>query len=50
MQPREHSSKNIKTLGIASVGVDLYLAEFAHEIIDLTAVKDQAEFGRLNYT
>jgi hypothetical protein len=48
MQPREHSSKYNKTLGIAPVGLDLYLADFVLETIDSTVVKDKAELGRLN--
>lgn len=44
MQPREYSSKHNKTLGIASIGIDIYLTDFAHKIINSTAVKDKQSY------
>jgi hypothetical protein len=34
---------NVKTLGIASISVDLYLADFAYEIIDSTTKENEKE-------
>ena len=39
-----------KTLGIASISVGIYLADFAYEIIDSTSTENEKESWRLNYT